>query len=80
MPADAKRQIEPLCEALLHYVAWHPDAADGLAGIRQWWLPETLRDVPLALVREAVEALVASGEMHRSVLPDGTELFAREGR
>jgi hypothetical protein len=69
-----------LCEALRRYVFLQPQAADSLAGIRQWWLPESLRDVPAPLLREAVEVLVDAGEMHRTVLPDGTELFARDGR
>lgn len=75
MSAGATR-TNPLCEALKHYLARHPDAADSPEGIRQWWLPEELRATPLELIRQAMQDLVASGDMRCSTLPDGTELYA----
>ena len=64
-----------LCAALRRHLESYPDAADSLEGIRQWWLPESLRVAPLELLQEAVEVLVADGEMRRKPLPDGTTLY-----
>ena len=65
-----------LYEAVRAHLALHPGAADSLVGIRQWWLPEALRATPLEPLREAIESLVAEGEMRRDPLPDGTTLYA----
>lgn len=73
---DAKQWSQPLREALRSYLDRHPDAADSLEGIGRWWLPEVLRGAPSESLRLAVEALVDSGEMRCSTLPDGTRLYA----
>lgn len=77
MPAEMGQEIELLCDALRRYLAKHPDAADSLEGICQWWLPETLRGTSPVLLQTAMEALVVTGEMRRVLLPDGSELYAR---
>ena len=64
-----------LCVALLRHLATYPDAADSLEGIRQWWLPEALRVASLESLQQAVETLMASGEMRSRPLPDGTTLY-----
>jgi hypothetical protein len=74
---DAKQWSQPLREALRRYLERHPDAADSLEGIGRWWLPEVLRGTPVESLRMAIEALVDSGEMRCSTLPDGTQLYAR---
>lgn len=66
-----------LQESLRQYLAQHPDAADGIEGIRRWWLTEELRATPIERLRQELALLVASGEMRSSILPDGTELYAR---
>lgn len=63
--------------ALREYVAAHPDAADGLVGIRQWWLPEHLRYVSFAQLRAALTQMVERGEMRATPMLDGSELYAR---
>jgi hypothetical protein len=40
-------------------------------------LPARLRDVELEEVRNALERLVASGEVQRSTLPGKSELYTR---
>jgi hypothetical protein len=77
MPVVMAERISELCGCLRRYLEAHPDAADSLSGIRQWWLPEVHRDVALEELRRALAQLVASGEVQRSVLPDRRELYAR---
>lgn len=77
MSTEAERISISLQASLRRYLEKYPDAADSPEGIRQWWLAEELRVTPIRLLREALKTLVASGEMQFSVLPDGTELYAR---
>jgi hypothetical protein len=77
MPTEAERIFISLQASLRRYLEKHPEAADNPEGIRQWWLAEELRMTPLAILLEALQALVASGEMQLSVMPDGTEVYAR---
>ncbi len=76
----------PLCEdagtrrrraesAILAHLARHPLAADTEQGIAQWWLGPMGVDVPLADVRQALEALLRDGRIERATLPDGRAIF-----
>lgn len=80
MSASASGPTLDLREAVQRYLDEHPDAADSLIGIRQWWLPEALRGSSPAQIRCALAALIAAGEVDRQSLPDGTELFFRSER
>jgi hypothetical protein len=77
MSTEAERTSISLQASLRRYLEKYPEAADSPEGIRQWWLAEELRMTPIGILREALKALVASGEMQFSILPDGTELYAR---
>ena len=77
MSTEAERISISLQSSLRRYLEKYPEAADSPEGIRQWWLAEELRMTPIAVLREALKVLVASGEMQFSVLPDGTELYAQ---
>jgi hypothetical protein len=77
MPTDAAQSGPAVREALRRYLRAHPDAADTLVGIVQWWLPPALRQTPLPSVRRALAELMAAHEVRCSILPDGTELFSR---
>jgi hypothetical protein len=77
MSTEAKTISMALQESLRNYLERFPDAADSPEGIRQWWLSENLKKMSIEKLREALEILVASGEMQLSTLPDGTELYAK---
>ena len=74
---DARRRTAELCDCVRCYLAAHPDAADSLRGIRQWWLPARLREVRLEELEQALAQLVDRGEVQRSTLPGAEELYAR---
>lgn len=76
MPATSGRSLDVLQDAVRGYIAEHPEAADGLVGIRLWWLPEPLRDVPIEQLHQVLDHLVDQGEMRRTEMLDGTELYA----
>lgn len=48
-----------VAKAILAYLLEHPDAQDTLAGIAEWWLPEEDQNTQLAIVKNALDQLVA---------------------
>jgi len=76
MPAGDYGRKRDLQRALRGYLVLHPDAADGLAGIRLWWLPVHLQGVSDGELRRVLDDLVHRHEMRRTALLDGTELYA----
>ena len=77
MPIDAAQDSRELREALFRYLREHPDAADTLVGIAQWWLPAAMRGTSLERLRLVLAELIAANEVRCTVLPDGSELYAR---
>jgi hypothetical protein len=59
------------------HCAAHPNAADTVDGVHRWWLAGLA--CPLDDVRAALEHLVATGELDRRTLVDGTEIFFAVG-
>ena len=68
-----------LANQLLRYLAQHPDAADTVEGILQWWLPRETARYRESEVQAALEWLVLEGALVRSNLPDGRGLYAAPG-
>lgn len=65
-----------VCAAIRDYLASHPDAADSVEGIRQWWLPHTLGHVPPEVLSQVLDRMVRRAELSRVRLPDGQDLYA----
>lgn len=76
MSAGAAHAVRDLQDAVREYLRLHPRAADTPVGIRQWWLPESLRGTSIELIRLALADMVASGELRCDVLSDGSRLYA----
>ncbi|TYT23831.1 hypothetical protein FZO89_16575 [Luteimonas viscosa] len=76
MPAGERGRTRDLQRALRGYLSRHPGAADGIAGIRLWWLPAHLQGVGDRELRGALDDLVGRHEMQRTALIDGSELYA----
>lgn len=77
MTSGATTTTSVIVDAVRQYLVQHPDAADSPEGILRWWLPKELQRVPIDLLRQALEILVATGEVHNRTLPDGTSLYIR---
>jgi hypothetical protein len=67
-----------LCDAIVRYLTQHPDAADTVCGIANWWLPPERRDVDERMIQRALDGLVREGKVTRHLLVDGTFLYARD--
>ena len=59
------------------YLAQHPAAADSERGIAQWWLQSMGADVPVEVVREALDLLVQRGAVIRTTLPGGPAIYRK---
>jgi len=61
-PMQPQPRLSEVVDAILRYLHSHPDAADTVDGICEWWLPRhwrvDARDVQAALLRMQVQGLV----------------------
>ena len=62
--------------SVLAYLQAHPEAADTLRGIVNWWLPRQRYDDSCQLIEQVLAGLVAEGLLHRDQLPGGEVLYA----
>ena len=53
--------VSEIAQAIAAYVEKNPEAQDTLEGIIQWWLPEGQNPARTALIRQALNELVAEG-------------------
>lgn len=62
--------------SLLGYLRGHPQAADTLDGIVEWWLPLQRYETARLRIERTLERLVADGTLRRDLLRDGAILYA----
>jgi hypothetical protein len=74
---DAIR-VAAVAGEIQRYLDAHPDAADTVEGVQQWWLSAASVSVSRETVERALEALVAKGEIVRRTHADGTVIYARQ--
>lgn len=74
------QQDEPglsrLSDEILSYLRAHPQAADTVDGIAQWWLPRQRQEEAGIRAQHALDLLVARGLVEKITLVDGTVLYA----
>ena len=68
--------LAQLSDEILNYLRAHPQAADTVAGIVEWWLPRQRHDEAVDRVQHALDTLVARGLVEQMTLVDGTVLYA----
>lgn len=61
--------------SLLAYLQAHPQAADTLRGIINWWLPLQRYESSRQRIEQVLVRLVAEGLLRRDKLPDGEALY-----
>ena len=74
---DSSTEIE---DAILAYLRSHPEAADTLEGIVEWWLPRQRYATARAQIARVLGDLVGAGLLRRDRLPGGGELYALNER
>jgi hypothetical protein len=66
-----------IAQIIERYVAKHPRAADTAEGVRAWWVGAERHDASIEDVQQALDVLVESGRLCRSILPDGAAIYSR---
>lgn len=77
MHALDERRVQRAVEAIRQYLGAHPDAADSLGGIRQWWLPDRQLGEGGVELAVALDRMVREGEIRCARLADGTQVYSR---
>lgn len=70
--ADDEDEIK---RSVLAYLHAHPQAADTLRGIVDWWLPQQRYKNACEHIGHVLDRLAADGLLHRAELPDGEVLY-----
>lgn len=73
-------RVTLIAEEISRYLAEHPDAADTVDGITQWWLARIRVEEAVIDVQQALHSLVRGGAVVGKVLPDGTVLYRSASR
>lgn len=68
-------QRDGLISAITRYLRAHPNAADSVEGIVQWWLPEQHKPVDMDGLQQALDYLVETREISKTELLDGRMLY-----
>ena len=66
-----------IADAVLSYLDRHPQAADTLAGIASWWLPQQRYVTAQHRIEAVLVQLVTQGALQMRRLPNGDALYAR---
>jgi hypothetical protein len=77
MAAHSSSGESNVVEEILSYLRNHPNAADTLDGILNWWLPRQRYETEQQRIEQALEYLVTQGLVSKKVLSDGTILYLR---
>ena len=72
-------RVDRVANDVVRYLSAHPDAVDTVEGIARWWLARQRYDDACDLVGEALERLVARGQLQQS-RRNGVTLFGRVRR
>ena len=73
MAGESEMEIE---RSVLAYLHSHPQAADTLRGIVNWWLPRQRYESGCLRIEHVLDRLVTEGLLHCDELPDGEVLYA----
>lgn len=73
---SAANDDDEIRRSVLAYLQSHPQAADTLRGVVNWWLPQQRYENNCLRIEHVLAALVAEGLLHRDRLPDGSVLYA----
>jgi hypothetical protein len=72
---DEDQLADELAREIVAYLDAHPDAADSLEGVVQWWLVQERFLRGIGAVGKALEQLVGTGEIERIAGPDRRPIY-----
>ncbi|MBS1239918.1 MAG: hypothetical protein H6R45_624 [Proteobacteria bacterium] len=75
MAGERDAAVETVVAGLQHYLAAHPEAADTLENIGDWWFTACGSGIDKETVALALERLIEAGRLSKERLADGRVLF-----
>jgi hypothetical protein len=75
-PTQKQWSIEEIAGEILEYIAAHPNAADTLKGITEWWVSKQRSILNRKVVKEALEMLIDGGQIAGWRVLNGSMLYA----
>ena len=69
-------RVLTIAEEISHYLEGHPDAADTLEGVVNWWLARQRFEYAFRTVEKALNHLVAEGKLEKHVTVDGRTVYS----
>jgi Fe2+ or Zn2+ uptake regulation protein len=75
--AAADDSVRTIAEEIVRYLDGHPNAADTVEGIVQWWLARQRYDATKVSVQRALDKLEQQNRIRKSTLPDGATVYAK---
>lgn len=75
---EKNQQRDRLISAITLYLRAHPNAADSVEGIMQWWLPQEENPADMNDLQSALDHLVETGALARAALLDGRMLYSSQ--
>ena len=71
-----EKKVSEIAEEIYRYLSAHPNSADTIDGVAQWWLLHERYLKGLELVENALELLVEKGLIARRTNPDGNVIYS----
>lgn len=65
---------------IMRYLQMHPNAADSLNGVIDWWLSDRYQAEDVKEVEQVLEQLITDGLVKKVFLIDSTVLYKRNGK
>ena len=70
-------EIDALAREIEDYLDAHPEAADTLTGIANWWLPRQRLEHATGNIERALNKLVERGTLMTWGVGNGTQVYAK---
>lgn len=69
--------VKQITEEIVSYLKNHPNAADTVEGITEWWLLSLRTNITTKLVQQALDFLVSKSEMKFKVNLSGKKVYSK---
>ena len=69
--------VKQIAECIVSYLNSHPNAADTVEGITEWWLLRQQIEVSSALVQQALDCLVSKSVVKFNVNLSGNKVYSK---
>ena len=80
MQTTQEQQVDHVAREISRYLDEHPNAADSIEGIAEWWLVRQRFEETVGLVQQAVEYLVEQGQVEKVIGHSRKIIYAKAGR